>query len=180
MSQPAIAPCTIRPAEPADVAAIVAITKQHELTTKNPDRVAREGFLISGYPPEKYLRWISRLHIAQVGEAVAGFTLSFRRALLPAEVEDSDQVYIAAGSQDFLLIKQVGVALEYQKRSIGRKLYQAILAGFGGPAFAPIIRGPQRNTVSIAFHEALGFRCVQKYASNGFDRGIWRWVRVLD
>lgn len=166
----------VRPATSNDVDLIVQIACEHELASKDNERIAKEGFLVSGYAPEKYLTWLEHLAVSEAEGRISGFTLTFSRNELPSVVDDSDQVFKAAGDGDFFLFKQVGVSVAFQGTGAGSALYQYELDKLSCPALAPIVLDP-RNVRSIAFHEKLGFSQVAEYPGvDGKARGIWKWL----
>lgn len=173
-------PCLIRPAITEDIDPILNLVDQHNLLTKSPERILEEGFLMSGYEPELYSRWLAQLRVATINDEVVGFTLRFWRSEMPLEVDDFSEIMAEADGADFLLFKQVGVSINHQKMGIGRNLYTDDLERLSCPAFAPIIIAPVKNVVSIGFHSALGFQCARTYHIGGKQRGLWCRLRAAE
>ncbi|MGV3663334.1 MAG: GNAT family N-acetyltransferase [Prosthecobacter sp.] len=166
----------IRPATADDVPAVIRIATEHDLGGKSPERVRAEGFLVSAYPAALYLRLLKHLSVATVDGEVAAFTLTFPSDEVPPEVTDGERIVSVIGNSPYFLIKQVGVAIKQQKTGLARAMYQKHLAGLQVPAFAPIVLAPaNRNIVSIAFHEKMGFRQVEtlKDAQGQDVSGLW-------
>lgn len=167
-------PTVIRLAEAGDVPRVVAIAAEQAQATKSPGRLAKEGYLMSGYPQHLYERWCAsqNLLVACVAGQVEGFALIFPSlpGPIPSEVEDVAEAAEAAGSADFLLIKQVGNSLQAQGTGLGYALYDFILGSSAVPVAAQIILAP-RNIRSINFHERMGFRFILAFRDG--TRGVW-------
>ena len=167
---------TIRAATTSDIPAVMQIAREHDLGGKDAERAKREGFLVSAFPAEVYHRLLTHLRVAELDGEIAGFTLTFSSGELPPEVHDEHRIISVVGDDPYFLIKQVGVAIRFQKRGVGRAMYQDLIDGLRVPCFAPIVLVPtHRNVLSIKFHEALGFRQVETLKNErGQDKsGLW-------
>ena len=151
----------IRPAEPADIAAITRIyaeavahgTASFELEPPEEAEMARrqQALLSSGYP---YL-------VAETNGAVAGYAYAGPYRARPAykwSVENS--VYVAP---------------EFHRRGIGKLLLMRLImeAEQGGFRQMIAVIGDSAQTASIALHAACGFALVGTLRSVGFKHGKW-------
>jgi GNAT superfamily N-acetyltransferase len=170
---------TIRSAREDDVGHLLAVSAEHELKTKTPERIRAEGFLVSAYPAPFYIRNLKHISIAEIEGEFAGFTLTFPSAETPPEVEpDVERIRTVIGDEDYFIIKQVATVVKFQKHGVGRAMYERHLSGLNVRAFAPIVLlPPKRNLVSIAFHERMGFRQAESIPDeHGNERsGLWCW-----
>jgi|GEM_PF-3579975 len=171
---------TLRSARKEDIDHLLAISSEHELKTKNPERIRAEGFLVSAYPREVYQRNLKHITIAEVNGEFAGFTLTFPSEETPPEVApDVARIQTVIGAAPFFLIKQVATRVKFQKYGVGRAMYERHLSGQKVPAFAPIVlQPPNRNLVSIAFHERMGFKQAESIRDEHGDEksGLWCWT----
>ena len=151
----------IRPAGPADVAAITRIyadavahgTASFELEPPEAAEMARrqQSLLSGGYP---YL-------VAETNGAVAGYAYAGPYRARPAykwSVENS--VYVAP---------------EFHRRGIGKLLLMRLImeAEQGGFRQMIAVIGDSAQTASIALHAACGFALVGTLRSVGFKHGKW-------
>ena len=163
----------IRPALDSDIASVVKIAAQHSLSGKTPERIASEGFLISGYSAENYALWRRNLAVADDGYSLLGFTLAFLRADMPENLTDVE-LLLPRLRTDFLLIKQIGVHRDAQGCGVGKALYAKIIEACPGLPIAAAILLEPRNSRSIVFHERLGFRPFFEFCGvDGARRGFW-------
>jgi L-amino acid N-acyltransferase YncA len=152
---------SIRPATPADIAAISRIyahavrhgTASFELEPPDEAEMARrqEALLTEGFP---YL-------VAEAGGMVMGYAYASPYRARPAyrfTVEDS--VYIAA---------------EAQRRGIGRLLLDRLIVESEARGYRQMIAiiGDSAQTASIALHGATGFRLIGTFEAVGFKFGRW-------
>jgi L-amino acid N-acyltransferase YncA len=152
---------TIRPAAPADIAAITGIYAEavrHGTATfeiEPPDEaemVRRQQTLLAKHYP--YL-------VAERGGVVAGYAYAGPYRDRPAYnwcVEDS--IYVAP---------------EFHRMGIGRLLLTRLIAESEALGFRQMLGviGDSANTASVAVHTAVGFRLVGTFQSVGFKHGRW-------
>jgi phosphinothricin acetyltransferase len=152
---------SIRPATPADIAAITRIyaeavkhgTASFELEPPDEAEMTRRfrALLDGGYP---YL--VAELDGAVVGYAYAG---PYRpRPAYRFSVEDS--IYIDTGAQ---------------RRGIGRALLSRLIEEAERRGYRQMIAviGDSAQTASIALHRALGFRLIGNIENVGFKFDRW-------
>ena len=152
---------SIRPATPADIAAITRIyaeavrhgTASFELEPPDEVEMARRfrSLLEGGYP---YLA-------AETGGTLVGYAYAGPYRPRPAyrfSVEDS--VYIDTGAQ---------------RRGIGRALLSRLIEAAERRGFRQMIAviGDSAQTASIALHRALGFRMIGTIENVGFKFDRW-------
>ncbi len=169
---------TIRPATVHDITKVLSIAAEHDLQIKSPERVRNEGFLVSAYSREFYMKHLRRLTAACAGDEVAAFTLTFMFDELPPEVKDGPRVQSVIGNRPYMMIKQVGTSLQWQRSGAGRALYRHHLSTIDIPVFAPIVTATKNvNVTSIAFHESLNFHRVETFKDELGDEisGLWCW-----
>jgi phosphinothricin acetyltransferase len=154
-------PIPVRPALPADIAAITRIyahavqhgTASFELEPPDEAEMAhRQDALIAGGFP--YL-------VAEEDGRVLGYAYAGPYRARPAyrfTVEDS--VYIAP---------------EAQRRGLGRLLLDQLIVESEGRGFRQMIAviGDRANQASIMLHQAAGFRLVGTFDAVGFKFGRW-------
>lgn len=137
----------IRPAEPRDFAAILALNAAWVHFTSPLDEAALR----------ELHRQATYHRVAEVDGSVAGFLL----AVGPGQSYESPNYrWFAARSRDFLYIDRVVVAGEHQHTGLGRALYDdveawAVQQGVGRLVCEVNVEPP--NPVSDAFHERFGF-----------------------
>jgi L-amino acid N-acyltransferase YncA len=151
----------IRPAAPADIAAISRIyaeavldgTATFEIEPPDEAEMARRQrtLIDKGYP---YL-------VAERSGAVAGYAYAGPYRDRPAYkwcVEDS--IYVAP---------------EYHRKGIGRLLLTRLVGQSKARGFRQMLAviGDSANTASVAVHAAGGFRLVGTFQSVGFKHGRW-------
>jgi phosphinothricin acetyltransferase len=152
---------SIRPAGPADIAAITRIyahavehgTASFELEPPDRSEMARrqQELLTNGYP---YL-------VAERAGAVAGYAYAGPYRARPAyhwSLEDS--IYVAPG---------------LHRQGIGRLLLDRLIAQAQMRGFRQLIAviGDSAQAASVAVHVATGFRLVGTLQSVGFKHGRW-------
>jgi len=152
---------SIRPAAPADIAAITRIyaeavrhgTASFELEPPDETEMARRfrSLLEGGYP---YLA-------AEIDGTVVGYAYAGPYRPRPAyrfSVEDS--IYIDPSAQ---------------RRGIGRALLERLIADATGLGFRQMIAviGDSSQTPSIELHRALGFRLIGAIENVGFKFDRW-------
>lgn len=161
----------LRPALPADAAAIAAIYSHYILTTTisfeedpvDAQEIAQrmQAVEVAGLP---YL-------VAEEDGAIMGYAYAtpwrVRRAYR-SSVETS--VYLRAGTH---------------ARGTGTALYQALLAALTASGYHLAIGGiAQPNAASVALHEKLGFEKVAHFKEVGYKFGRWvdvgYWQLILD
>jgi L-amino acid N-acyltransferase YncA len=151
----------IRPATPADLAAVTAIydhavrhgTASFELESPDASEMARrrQALVDAGYP---YL-------VAEIDGAIAGYAYVGPYRSRPAyrwSVEDS--IYVAPHMNR----RGVGAAL------LGRLIVEAERSGFRQMI---AVIGDSAQTPSIALHRAAGFRPIGTIENVGFKFGRW-------
>lgn len=151
----------IRPAAPADVAAITRIyadavlhgTATFEIEPPDQPEMARrmQALLARRFP---YV-------VAEHSGMVAGYAYAGPYRDRPAYnwcVEDS--IYIAP---------------EFHRQGMGRQLLTRLIAESAALGFRQILGviGDSANTASVAVHAATGFRLVGTFQSVGFKHGKW-------
>jgi L-amino acid N-acyltransferase YncA len=151
----------IRPAAPADIAAITRIyadavvhgTATFEIEPPDEAEMARrqEALVIGGYP---YL-------VAERDDAVAGYAYAGPYRARPAyrwSVEDS--IYLAP---------------QFQRQGIGGRLLGRVVAESETLGFRQMIAviGDSAQAASIAVHERAGFTLIGTMRSVGFKHGKW-------
>jgi L-amino acid N-acyltransferase YncA len=154
-------PVSIRPARPADIAAITRIyahavrhgTASFELEPPQEAEMARRqnALLAGGFP---YLT-------AENDGEVLGYAYAGPYRARPAyrfTVEDS--VYIAPAAQ---------------RRGLGRALLQALIVESEARGYRQMIAiiGDSAQDASIALHAALGFQLIGTFQAVGFKFGRW-------
>jgi L-amino acid N-acyltransferase YncA len=152
---------TIRPAQPADIAAITAIyrpavltgTASFELEAPDEQEMSRrmQSIMDSGFP---YL-------VAEQGGQILGYGYlgAYRpRAAYRWSVEDS--IYVAQAAQ---------------RAGTGRQLLQALISEAGLRGYRQIVAviGDSKSHGSIGLHRALGFSHSGTVRSVGFKHGRW-------
>jgi L-amino acid N-acyltransferase YncA len=151
----------IRPAGPADIAAITRIyahavrhgTASFELDPPDEAEMARRQRALTedGFP---YL-------VAELDGGIAGYAYAGPYRARPAyhwSVEDS--IYVAP---------------QAQRRGIGRALLARLVADTEAGGFRQMLAviGDSANTGSVELHRAAGFRLVGTFENVGFKFGRW-------
>ena len=151
----------IRPAAPADIAAITRIyahavehgTASFETEPPTEAEMARrqQRLLEKDYP---YL-------VAEVAGAVAGYAYA--------------GPYRDRRAYDWCVEDSVYVAPESHRQGIGRLLLTRLVAESEARGFRQMIAviGDSANTASIAVHAAVGFRLIGNFQAIGFKHGRW-------
>lgn len=171
----ASSPIQIRSAIDRDIPAIYRIADAHAIGSKEPTAAANDGFLVSAYTPEMYSLWQNHLDVVEQAGEIVGFTLTFLRSDVQADLEDLGSLLPHVSEPEFLLVKQVAVRRGLQGQGIGKTLYRNLLARFPTlPTFAAILLEPE-NPRSVAFHESMGFkRFLEFRGSDNARRCFWR------
>lgn len=163
----------IRKATFSDSQKIYELSVQNILFDYDEDR--NEGFLVSSYSKEQYEELISNVdffYVAEKNGAVIAFILAFfDNTILDDVLNNLIEKYVG---RKFVLIKQICVDKLFVKQGIGNKLYKFLLDYTDHtPILAAIVLKPE-NTVSINFHEKLGFRQLFEFIPiDGMLRGMW-------
>jgi L-amino acid N-acyltransferase YncA len=151
----------IRPAAPADIAAITRIyahavehgTASFETEPPTEAEMARrqQKLLEMDYP---YL-------VAEVAGAVAGYAYA--------------GPYRDRRAYDWCVEDSVYVATELHHKGIGRLLLTHLIAESEQRGFRQMLGviGDSANTASVAVHAAVGFRLIGTFQSIGFKHGRW-------
>lgn len=159
---------SVRPATPADAAAIAAIYGAHvsdgyaSFETEAPS-VAEIARRMAAAPR---LPWL----VAEQDAAVIGFAYAARHRERAAYRWSADvSVYLAAPATG---------------RGVGRALYDALLPEVAALGYVSVFAGiALPNAASVRLHESVGFTPVGVYRDVGFKHGQWRdvgwWQRRL-
>ena len=152
---------TIRPAGPADIAAISRIyadavmhgTASFELEPPDEAEMAQrqQALIANGYP----------YFVAELGGTVAGYAYA--------------GPYRDRRAYDWCVEDTVYVAPEFHRKGIGRLLLTGLVAQAETLGYRQMIGviGDSANTASIAVHVAVGFRLIGTFQSIGFKHGRW-------
>lgn len=143
---------------PEDIPAITAL--QDELLLDKRGRKAENGFLVSGFSEEDYLRFTG-IHeyffkITEDGN-LAGVLMAYESTNIPPEDKNNSLLrYVLR--KDFVLIKQIFVSPSFGNRGIATKLYKHLFAMISPdkPAVAVVVIEPF-NKLSCEFHKRRGF-----------------------
>jgi len=160
---------TLRPAEPADAPALLAIYAP---------LVESTAVSFEDVPPsaeEMAARIVATLRthpflVAERQGTIAGYAYAGRhRARAAYRLSADVSVYVAT---------------EGRRRGVGRALYSALLEELARRGFHAAFAGiALPNPASVALHEALGFTPVGVYREVGFKLGRWHdvgwWQRLL-
>jgi predicted GNAT superfamily acetyltransferase len=137
----------VRPIEPADLAAVLALNNSHSLELGQID-------------PEKLGHSISAATLAiamgPVGQPDA-FLIAFDQA---APAQGPNHAWFLARRPRFLYVDRICVHPQARKRGLARALYSAVLAEAarrGKPVVCCEVNSDPPNPGSDAFHAALGF-----------------------
>jgi L-amino acid N-acyltransferase YncA len=156
---------TLRLAEPADAAGVLAIYEpivretaiSFELEPPSEEEMRRRIESILERKP-----WL----VCELDGGVAGYAYATSYRERPAyqwSVETS--VYVHPGQQ---------------RRGVARALYTALLAALRAQGFCSALAGiALPNPASVAFHEACGFQWIGVYRSVGYKLGAWHDVGWL-
>jgi L-amino acid N-acyltransferase YncA len=151
----------IRPAAPADIAAITRIyahavehgTASFETDPPTETEMARrqQKLLEKDYP---YL-------VAEIAGAVAGYAYA--------------GPYRDRRAYDWCVEDSIYVAPELHRKGIGRLLLAHLIAEAERRDFRQMLGviGDSANTASVAVHAAVGFRLIGTFQSIGFKHGRW-------
>ncbi len=169
--------CTIRSAASVDLEQIVALAESYALGSVEGDRLASDGFLVSGFDAASYADWLrnaDHFYVASTEEGIVGFMLAYSdERIRPGEwlnLKIKERV-----DSNFVLVKQLCVKRGATGRGVARRLYGHLLAQAPErPLYGAIVTQP-RNERSIEFHERLGFRKVFEATPPDDDlpRGVW-------
>ncbi len=165
----------LRKARVSDVDAIMRIASLVDISTKQPEDAKRDGFLVSGFCREDYLKFLPHLLLSETDGQIAGYSLAMRREFVSDSIPGAEAVFEAAGEADFLLIKVIAVHPEWAGRGVAGKLYRYLLDQLPCSAFAAIVVGPVANERSIGFHEKFNFSKFSSYIpADGMARELWK------
>jgi L-amino acid N-acyltransferase YncA len=152
---------SIRPATPADIAAITRIyahavehgTASFEIEPPTEAEMARrhQALLAKGFP---YL-------VAKIAGTAAGFAYA--------------GPYRDRRAYDWCVEDSVYVAPEFHRKGIGRLLLTRLITEAERLDFRQMLGvvGDSANTASIAVHAAVGFRLIGTFQSIGYKHGRW-------
>ncbi len=152
---------TLRPAAPADIAAITRIyadavlhgTATFEIEPPDETEMARRQrtLIAKGYP---YL-------VAERAGVVAGYAYAGPYRDRPA--------------YDWCVEDSIYVAPEIHRKGIGRLLLTRLIAESEALGFRQMLGviGDSANTASVAVHAAVGFRLIGTFQSVGFKHRKW-------
>jgi L-amino acid N-acyltransferase YncA len=157
----------IRPAGPADIAAITRIyadaviqgTATFEIEAPDEAEMARrqEALLAAGLP----------YFVAEHTGSIAGYAYAGRYHVRPG--------------YRWTLENSVYVAPQFQRLGLARLLMRRLLAEAEARGYRQMLAliGDQSNVASIALHASLGFRRIGTLQSVGFKHGRWLDVVVM-
>jgi L-amino acid N-acyltransferase YncA len=151
----------IRPAGPADIAAIAAIyaeavrhgTASFELEPPDEAEMARrQSVLLAKRFP--YL-------VAEQSGVVAGYAYA--------------GPYRDRHAYDWCVEDSIYIAPQFHRQGIGRLLLMRLIAQSEARGFRQMLGviGDSANTASVAVHAACGFRLIGNFQSIGFKHGRW-------
>jgi L-amino acid N-acyltransferase YncA len=151
----------IRPATPADIAAITRIyahavehgTASFEIEPPNEAEMARRQ--------QKLLEKDHPYLVAEVAGAVAGYAYA--------------GPYRDRRAYDWCVEDSVYVATELHRKGVGRLLLTRLITEAERRDFRQMLGviGDSDNTASVAVHAAVGFRHIGTFRSIGFKHGRW-------
>ena len=165
MDDTKMGPVELRPATPADAAAVTAIYGHHvlhgvgtfdEVPPEIADMAARMAVVW-----EAGLPWM----IAQAGDRVVGYACA--------------RPYNPRSGYRFCVEDSVFIAAEACRQGLGRRLLSALIeacASLGRTQMIAVI-GDSGNLASIRLHAALGFTDIGVLRKIGFKNG--RWLDVV-
>ncbi|HKU59322.1 MAG TPA: GNAT family N-acetyltransferase [Gaiellaceae bacterium] len=139
---------SIRPAEPADYARVIAVV----------DEWWGGRQMAAMLPKLFFVHFRDTSFVAEAGGELAGFLCGFRSQTF------DDEAYIHF----------VGVSPAHRKSGLGRELYDRFFAAVARRSVVRAVTSP-RNETSIAFHRSLGFevdRIDEKYDGAGEARAL--------
>ncbi len=145
---------------------------------------ADNGFLVSGYSAEDYLRFAERYEyffkLTENGK-ITGVLMAYEsRNILPEDKNNSLLKY--AVKKDFVLIKQIFVSPEAGNRGVATLLYKHLFTVIprDRPAVAVVVLEPF-NRISCEFHKRRGFSEFLTFVPEPDHDGIVRrrsaWIR---
>lgn len=152
----------VRPYSPADLAAVHAINEGEvpAVGSVTPKQLAH----IAG---ESALALVAELDGSRVGGELAGFALVLGPG---ADYWSDNYAWFSERYTDFLYLDRVAIPTQFQRRGLGRALYDAIAAA--APTTRPTatdwlleVNLRPRNDRSLAFHAAMGFVEVGQHES---------------
>ena len=164
----------IRPAQEADISAILEIAKQRALN-ESSETASNSGFLVSDFSRGDYLELLQRaeyFYVACVNSEVAGFILAYSRERIGED--EWLNMQMADNFHDLTVIKQVGVSKAYSGKGIATQLYTRILERAGsGTVIAAVVNDPP-NRPSVALHRKMGFQPLTTLTPpDGIPRTVW-------
>lgn len=149
-------PVVLRPFEPADLPAVVAIND-----------AAYPAVPIT--PPEELAGLIGMARLALVADdgEVAGFVVALGPGLAYAS---ENYTWFGARSHDFLYVDRIVLAARLQGQGVGPRLYAAVeeaARADGATEITCEVNTRPANPGSLAFHARLGFVEVGRQATKG-------------
>ena len=165
----------------ADASQIVEL--QNELLL-NDRRDYKDGFLVSGFREEQYRDFAVRYEyfykIVVHGE-LAGVLLAYESKHIEMD-EKSNMLLKYALNKEFVLIKQVFVSPDFQRKGIASFLYDYLQDIIGGkkPLVAVVVLDPF-NSGSSYFHQEKGFHEFLNFVPDADPDGVVRkraaWIK---
>jgi ribosomal protein S18 acetylase RimI-like enzyme len=166
---------TVRTAQTADLARIVAIAEARALSSTDIRVAPSQGFLVSGYSRDDYAELLERaeyFYVAVDGEEILGFVVAYGRERVGEDewLNREMSLYFP----NFTVIKQVATAPAASNRGVGALLYQRVLErNLQVPVIAAVVAEPP-NRASTALHQKHGFRPVADITPpDGLPRTVW-------
>lgn len=151
-----------------------------EMAEKNSlNRLENEdtGFLISGYTPEDYRRYIKSGNILVVEEKDGRDNIKAFTMVITSDGLDKNSIVnnelLKIHKSKFLLIKQICVDTSCKQRGYGRMLYSYIADSYIMDTFTAIVMEPI-NKASVKFHKDMGFvKAFEIIPEDGIKRHIY-------
>lgn len=158
----------LRPVEPADLAAIVAIND-----------AASPAVPIT--PPGELAALIAMARLALVADdgEPAGFVIALAPGLAYAS---ENYTWFSARSQDFLYVDRIVLAARLQGRGVGPRLYAAVedaARADGATEITCEVNTRPANPGSLAFHARLGFTEVGRQATKAGEVEVALLARAV-
>lgn len=156
---------TLRLAEPADAAGILAIYApivretaiSFELETPSEEEMRRRIETALEKRP-----WL----VCTAGGSIAGYAYA--------------SAWRERAAYQWTVETTVYVHPDHQRRGVARGLYTALLAALRAQGFATVLAGiALPNPASVGFHESFGFQWIGIYRAVGYKLGVWHDVGWL-
>jgi predicted GNAT superfamily acetyltransferase len=162
-------------ATPEHVQMIFELAQSRNLEGTDPAVAGRDGFLVSDYTDEVYLRRLvsaEHFYVAVRGTDVVGFLLAYSDEQIEPDEWLNHRIKTALGS--FLVIKQVCVARDAARQGVASRLYHHVLGQWtSSPVIAAVVSEPP-NEASTRFHRKMGFEeLVRLRPPDGRLRVVW-------